>query len=73
MTVSRYCRLAALVGRIVNQHTFQDVCAKSGKWFRPRKNCFVAAVATKQSGSKKHLQFELDRFDWPDSGPGSGF
>src|SRR5476651_747209 len=62
MTVSHYCRLAALVGRIVNQHKFQDVCAKSGKWFRPRKNCFVATIATKHSGSKL-LQFELDDFD----------
>jgi hypothetical protein len=62
MTVSRYCRLAALVGEIVNQRRFQDVCAKSGKWFRLRKNCFVAAVATKHSGQKQ-LQFELDGFD----------
>src|SRR5882757_1469015 len=61
MTVSRYCRLAALVGEIVNQHRFQDVCAKSGKWFRVRKNCFVALRATKHS--RKTLQFELDGSD----------
>src|SRR4030081_3771439 len=58
MTVSHYCRLAALVGRTVNRHTFQDVCAKSRKWFHLRKNCFVAAIATKHLGSKQ-LQFEL--------------
>src|SRR4051794_27980480 len=59
MTVSHYCRLAALVGEIVNQHRFQDVCAKSGKWFRARKNCFVVLPMTKHS-RQKHLQFELD-------------
>jgi hypothetical protein len=62
MTVSHYYRLGGFVGRIVKQHRFQDVCAKSRKWFRLRKNCFVAAPATKQSGPK-HLQFELDGFD----------
>ena len=31
-----------------NHPLFQDVCAKSGKWFRHRENCFVAAHATKQ-------------------------
>jgi hypothetical protein len=51
MTVSRYSPPeAVLVGRIVNQHKFQDVCAKGGKWFRQRKNCFVVAAAKKQSG-----------------------
>jgi hypothetical protein len=62
MTVSRYYRLSGFVGRIVKQHRFQDVCAKSGKWFHLRKNCFVAAQATKQSGPKR-LRFELDGFD----------
>jgi len=49
MTVSRYYRLGGFVGQIVKQHRFQDVCAKSRKWFRLRKNCFVAVPATKQS------------------------
>jgi hypothetical protein len=62
MTVSRYSPpQAVLVGQIVKQHRFQDVCANSGKWFHLRKNCFVAARATKQSGPK-HLQLELDGF-----------
>ncbi|MDP1583642.1 MAG: hypothetical protein Q8M18_09465 [Bradyrhizobium sp.] len=27
---------------------FQDVCARSGKWFRHQENCFVAGPVTKQ-------------------------
>jgi hypothetical protein len=50
LPVSRFG--GAFVEQIVNQPTFRDVCAKSGKWFHARENCFVARPATKQSGIK---------------------
>jgi hypothetical protein len=43
--------LAALE-EIVNERTFRDVCAPSGKWFRAQENCFAAPHATKQYGPK---------------------
>jgi hypothetical protein len=41
-------RCPPFVGRPDNHPSFPDVCAKSGKWFRHRENCFVAGHATKQ-------------------------
>jgi hypothetical protein len=40
-----------------SQPRFPDVCVSSGKWFRAVKKCFVAAGATKQSGTKSQ-QFQ---------------
>src|SRR5665647_2497196 len=54
-------RCGASLGQIVNEPTFRDVCTPKGKWFRDRENCFVAASATKQFGTKSQ-QFEWDGF-----------
>jgi hypothetical protein len=44
--------VGASLPRSVNEATFRDVCSKSGKWFRAKKNCFVAARGTKYSEEK---------------------
>src|ERR1700680_1894220 len=48
------CRFGgAFVGQIDSRRTFRDVCTEWEKWFHARENCFVAALATKQSGLEK--------------------
>jgi hypothetical protein len=53
MTGSRIRRdKRRLVGQIVSQHKFQDVCAKSGKWFREAKELFRRATCDETFGHK---------------------
>jgi hypothetical protein len=52
MTSSPVAALRHFLGQIDNQRTFRDVCTPRGKWFHAGENCFVAASATKQFGSK---------------------
>jgi len=51
-------RCPPLRWEIDNFPLFPDVCAKSGKWFRRRENCFVGGRATKQL-SQNFNQFSL--------------
>jgi hypothetical protein len=39
---------AVFVGSVDNHAAFPEFCAKSPKWFRRDKNCFVACLSTKQ-------------------------
>src|SRR4051794_27827335 len=38
-SVSKITRQASFAGQLDTQRLFPDICTKSGKWFRRRKNC----------------------------------
>jgi hypothetical protein len=59
--------LQRFFGQIVNEPTFPDFCTPTGKWFRAEENCFVARLATKQSGIECE-QFQRGGF-WSDTVP----
>jgi hypothetical protein len=52
---------AASLGRLIASVGFRTSAPKTENGFLARKNCFVAALATKHSNVKRQ-QFELDGF-----------